>query len=715
MQYNEDSILTRDFNLLENGGFNFIVGKMNDHNNQARAFLTNNLDSLIDECLGSGFFFLKESSTDPDSTYGVDVKDEPSIGMAPELLARVQNIKQNDPDRLGFINLLPSYGFNSFSEWKSYANAYLGDTSLQVACFDNYYPNSNFNSNRPPQHGNYYADLTYMKRLAGSRPLWAYLRCSEKYVEEKDSAWQDAYLRIGAFAPLAFGAKGIIYFCYDCIDRNRILRSPGRGSWGNHAIYFDNDEKSRHIFFGNIKRDSMSIYPDLAIHTNDNLGAWRIKETSNTGIETNQNLSLLGTWYGDHNHNMPNIYNWNFTSDGFDKFTTITSAGRLLLSKFRSGWTHYADISNFPTSYWSTMSRHTCPFADFNGNKLFDLCLGWTENGQGKLWVLMDCHLDPAHTLTPRNNPMLFDDTSQIFTFSDPIKQTIARNDTIWVITSNPNRTYETSDSLHILKYSNSQFSTVYTHKITMNKKIDHYWMEETLYGQDDSGGVWGEADGQEFSLTNKITGFSSNLIYVWGQYNNRSHQYDRYGLAADGRSSFQSYALLDRKGIPNRLYYTARAINQFINDSISSLVMDERWLGAYFSSTPNQSVLDSLKIIKGSDQNPLPLVSTGFAMSNAVLFGLYWGEGDDLYLLVINMRETSRNLIFTIDRHAVLHQLDEFYPQIQYTFRCDGITRMASTDNNLTDVYSHYTTVGLNNMLGGECAILHLSIIPNQ
>ena len=714
---NPDSPLVRNFTLLKDGGFNFILGQMHIHNNHADSVLNSNIESLIQECVDSGILFLNlPKDSDITHTYGVDIRDEPPFQDTALWLGKVRNLKQTDPDKLGFINLSPSYGFSSFNAWKSYADAYLGDTTLQVACFDNYFPNSNFNTHRPDPGANYYANLAYVKHLAGSRPLWAYLRCSEKYVEERDSVWQDAYIRIGAFAPLAFGAKGILYFCYDGQDRNKIWRSPGRAGWNRHDMYFNSDESSRQIFFGNIKRDSTSLYPDLAVHTNDSIGTWRYKETSNSGIDNDQKLLTIGTWFGDHIYNMPNLYNWDFTSDGYDKFTTITRQGRLILSKYRmNGWTHYCEISNFPTAYWSTMSRHTCPFGDFNGNKLVDLCLGWTENGQGKLWVLMDCHLDPSHTPTPRGNPMLFDDTSQNFTFSSPIKQIFTRHDSIIAITSDPSTRYQKtsdsttillSDTIYTIKLENNHFSCTDTASIVLTKKIDHYWMEETLCGQSEDGDVWEEDIEQAFHLTCKNDDYSNGSIYVWGQYNTRSHQYDRYARIAD-RATPQSYALLNRKGNPNRIYYTAQATNKFINDSISPVIMNNNneWIGAYFSSKPNQTETKSLKIINRYERgdtvpNPIPLINDEHTLTNHVLFGLYKERyGDNLYLLIINMKETTNDVIFSVNK----------------TFNndsilCNTIARMFHTENSYMEYYANRTKIILNNMHGGECALLRLT-----
>ena len=128
--------------------------------------------------------------------------------------------------------------------------------------------------------------------------------------------------------------------------------------------------------------------------------------------------------------------------------------------------------------------------------------------------------------------------------------------------------------------------------------------------------------------------------------------------------------------------------------------------MGAYFSSTPNQDSIGSLKIIKGSDPNPLPLISTGHVLSDYILFGLFKDDNNNLDLLVINMRNTIRNLRLDIEHKYQL------FPTERYIYRCDSITRMYHVEDPQPDVHSHYTKITLNDMHGGECAILHLTKI---
>ena len=142
---NVDSPLVRNFTLLKDGGFNFIVGKMNPHNSQAFSFLFHHVNSLSEECRDSGLYFLNEAD-DSNTIYGINLADEPSKEKSHGLLKKVDSLKNINSDRLYFINLLPSHSsdFNSFNGWKEYVNAYLGNDTLQVACFDNYNPHSQF-------------------------------------------------------------------------------------------------------------------------------------------------------------------------------------------------------------------------------------------------------------------------------------------------------------------------------------------------------------------------------------------------------------------------------------------------------------------------------------------------------------------------------------------------------------------------------------------
>ena len=306
---------------------------------------------------------------------------------------------------------------------------------------------------------------------------------------------------------------------------------------------------------------------------------------------------------------------------------------------------------------------------------------------------------------------MSFIGGSQVFTFSNPIKYIFTQKDSILVITSNPPDTidnqFKHTDGICLLKLDsfNNQFDSIYNGRITLNlsTKIEHYWMEDSLYAQDNNGNIWKGFNGQAYSLTNKLKHFGAHENYVWGQYNTRTNNYDRYCIAPEERYGYQTYALLDRKGRPNRIYNTAKTINKFIKDKIDSIIIKGKWEGAYFSTKPNQLNLDSLKIIKDSNPNPLPLIRTDHSITNRVLFGLFTDNCDNQNLLVINMEDSLKEVKFCLNRTLGNDSI-----------HCDKITRMGNAGNPQPEIYTQYIKIKLNNMLGGECAILHLTRTPN-
>ena len=92
-----------------------------------------------------------------------------------------------------------------------------------------------------------------MKQNAGQRPFWSTISATERMLT-KPSGWQKAYMRLSAFAPIAYGAKGLMYYCYDRFDGQVVLRDLDyRTSTGwNPSIYYDlpDNSKIQGIFFG---------------------------------------------------------------------------------------------------------------------------------------------------------------------------------------------------------------------------------------------------------------------------------------------------------------------------------------------------------------------------------------------------------------------------------------------------------------------------------
>ncbi|WP_426668514.1 hypothetical protein ACPPVU_20130 [Mucilaginibacter sp. McL0603] len=117
-----------------------------------------------------------------------------------------------DSDRPGYTYLLPSYGFSSRSAYEEYLDSYLNEkdpnATLQIVAYD-YYP---FLS--PTLMASYFYNLGIIKEKAGNRPFWYYIQSTVKKSLPDINNYQ---LKFMAFCPLAYGAKGALYYTYESL------------------------------------------------------------------------------------------------------------------------------------------------------------------------------------------------------------------------------------------------------------------------------------------------------------------------------------------------------------------------------------------------------------------------------------------------------------------------------------------------------------------
>jgi hypothetical protein len=144
-----------------------------------------------------------------DALYGYNIIDEPVFKAASNVQKWISYFRKNDPAKLAYINLLPDFGFGSQHEYERYLDTYLYNrSSLKnplIVSYDHY-----------PFHykdtRNYFYNLYIIKKKAGDRPFWCHPLSSEhmSYIDPDEN-----YLRFMVFCPIAYGAKGIIYFTYE--------------------------------------------------------------------------------------------------------------------------------------------------------------------------------------------------------------------------------------------------------------------------------------------------------------------------------------------------------------------------------------------------------------------------------------------------------------------------------------------------------------------
>jgi len=144
--------------------------------------------------------------------WGYFVADEPGPGGFPSLRGTVDAIRKARPGKLGFINLLPNYapawalGTKSYEE---HVSRFVTEVQPDVLSMDHY---PQFKPDLDGRDG-YCQNLEVMRRqsLAAGIPFWNFFN-TMPYGDQFDPT--EAQLRWQIFTSLAYGAKGLMYFCY---------------------------------------------------------------------------------------------------------------------------------------------------------------------------------------------------------------------------------------------------------------------------------------------------------------------------------------------------------------------------------------------------------------------------------------------------------------------------------------------------------------------
>lgn len=155
--------------------------------------------------------------------YGYYLGDEPP--GAPNYVALknvLQDCKAFDSGALAYYNLCPDFCFFTHQEFVAYAESLLNDPNParrpDVVSFD-YYPFL-----RSGMRPTYFDNLSILRRIAGDRPLWATPQTT-RFDQYPDLS--PAQLLFLINCPLAYGAKGLCYYCY-----NQSIPNPNPSNFG---------------------------------------------------------------------------------------------------------------------------------------------------------------------------------------------------------------------------------------------------------------------------------------------------------------------------------------------------------------------------------------------------------------------------------------------------------------------------------------------------
>jgi len=150
----------------------------------------------------------------PDSPacLGYHLVDEPGAGSIPDIKNRIDTLRKARPGKLGYFNLYPDYAPTwalGTATYDEYVGRFASETGCDVLCMD-YYPMLT-----PTADGRdgYCGNLAAMRKysLKNKIPFWNFFN-TMPFGPHNDPT--ESHLRWQIYTSLAYGAKGVLYFCY---------------------------------------------------------------------------------------------------------------------------------------------------------------------------------------------------------------------------------------------------------------------------------------------------------------------------------------------------------------------------------------------------------------------------------------------------------------------------------------------------------------------
>ncbi|MBQ7443406.1 MAG: VCBS repeat-containing protein [Bacteroidaceae bacterium] len=636
------------------------------------------------------FFEINENSDSIiDAVFrGVIIMDEPKTKQKSDVDSAILSARLRYRgyvgDFLPLVNLLPSEA-KEFDDWASYCtyvDAYASDTSfLPVICFDNYHQDRYFTPSLANAKSKYFSNLALMRDKAGNRPLWSFVSTTE-WMTLCDSSWQKAYMRLGAFAPLAYGAKGIIYYNYDCEHPFQIRTFIRRDSSVFSSDIFSRltfstpPSENYKLFYGHFDTETTADYrhADVALKTDDGLGTWRLWFARCSKVLVHDEWNRIMSGYGESDYSRAFIADWD--NDGIDNLATIVSNGQFLLTTTNTGWNRKAILQNFAEIGLSNILDGGIVAGNIDGDSQGDLCIGygnsvrfyWNHNGGFGDGAFETYSVDTVPQLkylvgAKKSNEKMC----------------------IHAIRSS-------GDGLFLRSCSASTQTTSWTadRKLAGLKGRIHHAavIGDTLYVQmQEPNRFKGDISGTDSILMNSDDDIGPRYFrHDVEYYGTQGH--DSYYIPAYGTAKVTS-ALLDSVHGPSPRMGYAEEINRYIRTYIEPVVMHARWVGTWHALPVD--TLDEHVQHAGSEF----IIDS---LSENLMAGLF-AHADTAYtLLVVNKSNTS-----------MLHPCVRIKGYYGTTPRM--LPRIGSGSTDLTRLtHSAMTTLAWDSIHGGECVILRMS-----
>jgi hypothetical protein len=147
------------------------------------------------------------------AVWGYRIHDEPYLKDFPGLRDIVADMREARPGRLSYINLFPNYASEQMLGTKTYdehVRRFVEEVGVDVLSMDHY---PKFVPDDDSRSGYYCSNLEVMRKysLRQGIPFWNFFNAMP-FADRYDPT--EAQLRWQIYSSIAFGAKGVLYFCY---------------------------------------------------------------------------------------------------------------------------------------------------------------------------------------------------------------------------------------------------------------------------------------------------------------------------------------------------------------------------------------------------------------------------------------------------------------------------------------------------------------------
>lgn len=265
-----------EYKRIKDCGINFVNGFYHYENSNSRIL------NVLDHCQTHGLKYfanratvtddIKKYAQNPDAalltkfTNGIKpyanhpafvgelLMDEPGKPLFNAVEAFASALKKTYPDKLWHVNLLPSYATGGIqtSSYADYINSWMQTMSPHYLSYDSYPLLTDGTIAK-----DYYSNLDFIRAKSRFKeiPFWTFIQTlsisgtpgvpDKREPSEADIRWQ-------VWSNLAFGAKGIQYFCY---------WSPGSGSenFGEALIGLNGEKTVRYDYVKKLNSDINAI------------------------------------------------------------------------------------------------------------------------------------------------------------------------------------------------------------------------------------------------------------------------------------------------------------------------------------------------------------------------------------------------------------------------------------------------------------------------